>query len=774
MRLRTKKQGSSFIFVVIMFMFVMVVSTAMLSMVSGNYKARVVESKRVENLYGSESGLDIAYNVIAKTIDNANKDSYEKVEEFKADVESLNYENFSSYKNSIDKIENYKAYLYAIKADIDYQKNITKDDEKIKKNNENIDILINNVFRYYFEDYINTYLINNIKGENNDGSKGKYLIDVTKSQDDLSNISKVSYNDATIDFNEESLDNNKKIIWDIESEKQIEISELIEKYYYEKKDEDGKVKYILKTIPYNNLNYTYYEKSTVIDLISEYEVDSNIGKNKRKIEAKYILTVPNYDDVSFKNSSESGSRELPGLTVRGNLMVSNSQLDVYGDIMVEGKSSDRNTLANKYSNGIIINNENSTDSNPKIINFYNNVFCRKTFDIKDNVAVNVNKNLYAQNIYVNTTDYNKRSYLGINEDNSKVVLNNDLEINANNTDVYIKDFYGINDKTLENTDTVYDKAQKSSSIIINKQFGNTWLTIENNAYINGVAHIKTDSGYQTGESVAVKGNYQAYSIPLDINDKFVYDNPLQLLKDDPNNPNNKREHFYKYWSNNSQNDIDNARNDIDIGGVIFNTIDNVHSIGSIVYGERELDSSITKKVKKADGDGIDGDFENTINREQSDYAKNMYNLNVDYESKENKTYNINSSDIESIDKIMNMSYTGNNINDKGFKFENNLVDINNIGKFKGIFVVNGDLNINSDYEIEGNLIVLGNLNIDSGAKLTLKYDRDLTKNIQNENLSKFAEVFDNEYGGADLENGEATSAFNGASFLKTKQWRIIK
>lgn len=774
MRLRTKKQGSSFIFVVIMFMFVMVVSTAMLSMVSGNYKARVVESKRVENLYGSESGLDIAYNVIAKTIDNANKDSYEKVEEFKADVESLNYENFSSYKNSTDKIENYKAYLYAIKADIDYQKNITKDDEKIKKNNENIDILINHVFRYYFEDYINTYLINNIKGENNDGSKGKYLIDVTKSQDDSSNISKVSYNDATIDFNEESLDNNKKIIWDIESEKQIEISELIEKYYYEKKDEDGKVKYILKTIPYNNLNYTYYEKSTVIDLISEYEVDSNIGKNKRKIEAKYILTVPDYDDVSFKNSSESGSRELPGLTVGGNLIVSNSQLDVYGDIMVEGKSSERNTLANKYSNGIIINNENSTDSNPKIINFYNNVFCRKTFDIKDNVAVNVNKNLYAQNIYVNTTDYNKRSYLGINEDNSKVVLNNDLEINANNTDVYIKDFYGINDKTLENTDTVYDKAQKSSSIIINKQFGNSWLTIENNAYINGVAHIKTDSGYQTGESVAVKGNYQAYSIPLDINDKFVYDNPLQLLKDDPNNPNNKREHFYKYWSNNSENDIDNARNDIDIGGVIFNTIDNVHSIGSIVYGERELDSSITKKVKKADGDGIDGDFENTINREQSDYAKNMYNLNVDYESKEDKKYNINSSDIESIGNIINMSYTGQNINDNGFKFENNSDDINNIGKFKGIFVVNGDLNINSDYEIEGNLIVLGNLKIDSGAKLTLKYDRDLTKNIQNENLSKFTEVFDNEYGGADLENGEATSASNGASFLKTKQWRIIK
>ncbi|MDU5722132.1 MAG: hypothetical protein E6Z86_08290 [Clostridium butyricum] len=769
MRFRRKKKGSSLIFVVIMFMFVMVVSTAMLSMVSGNYTARVVESKRVENLYGAESGLDIAYNVIAKTIDNANEDSYEKVEQFKADVESLNYDNFCSYKNSTDKIENYKAYLYALKADIDYQKNITKDEKKIKKNNENIDVLINHVFRYYFEHYINTYLINNIKGENNDGNKGKYLIDVTKSQDDTSNINEVSYNDATINFNKESLDNNKEIIWNVESEKPIEISELIEKYYYE--NENGKVKYILKTIPYKNLSYTYYEKSTVIDLISEYEVDSNIGNNKRKIESKYILTVPSYDDVSFKNSFETGVRELPGITVGGNVIVNNSQLDVYGDIMVEGNSGDTNTLANKYSNGIIINNENSTDNDPKTINFYNNVFCRKTFDIKDNVAVNINKNLYAKNIYVNTTNYNKKSYLGINENNSKVVLNNDLEINANNTDVYIRDFYGISDKTLENTDTVDDKAQKSSSIIINNQFGNSWLTIENRAYINGVAHIKTESGYQTGESVAVKGNYQAYSIPLDTDDKFMYDKPLQLLKEDSNNPNNKREHFYKYWSNNSQNDVDNAKNDIDIGGVIFNTIDNVHSIGSIVYGERALDESITKKVKKADSDSVDSDFNNTIDGEQLDYAKNMYNLNVADESKVDKTYNIDSSDIESIDNIMN---TSQNINGNGFKFENNSVDINNIGKFKGIFVVNGDLNINADYEIEGNLIVLGNLNIDSGAKLTLKYDRDLTKNIQNENLSKFAEVFDNEYGGADLENGEATSASNGASFLKTKQWRIIK
>ena len=54
-------------------MFVFTVSTAMLSMVASNYKARVAESKRVENLYASDSGLDVAYNIIGKTFDAATK-----------------------------------------------------------------------------------------------------------------------------------------------------------------------------------------------------------------------------------------------------------------------------------------------------------------------------------------------------------------------------------------------------------------------------------------------------------------------------------------------------------------------------------------------------------------------------------------------------------------------------------------------------------------------------------------------------------------------------
>ena len=116
--IKRKKQGSSLIFVVVIFTFVLIVSTGMLSMVATNYTARVTENKRVENLYSSESGLDIAYNIVAKTIENANQYGYNKVENLKT-AKNLSYDEFSKLNNNIDD-EKDKKSLYALYADIDF------------------------------------------------------------------------------------------------------------------------------------------------------------------------------------------------------------------------------------------------------------------------------------------------------------------------------------------------------------------------------------------------------------------------------------------------------------------------------------------------------------------------------------------------------------------------------------------------------------------------------------------------------------------------------
>lgn len=110
--MKRKKYGSSYIVVIIIFMFVSTISMAMLSMISANYKARVVESKRVENLYSSESGLDVAYNLIGKTFDAAAQYGNLRVKRLQSLTKDSNDDETSPYNQD----------FIDLKIDIDYWK----------------------------------------------------------------------------------------------------------------------------------------------------------------------------------------------------------------------------------------------------------------------------------------------------------------------------------------------------------------------------------------------------------------------------------------------------------------------------------------------------------------------------------------------------------------------------------------------------------------------------------------------------------------------------
>ena len=770
MRIKRKRKGSSLIFVVIMFMFVIIVSSAMLSMVSSNYAGRITESKRVKNLYGAESGLDIAYNVIAKTIDNANEYSYNKTEIFKDEVKNMNYAEFLNVKdeNSDEKIKN-KAHLYALYADIDYlQLNEDSNKSKIEEDNKKIDQLINYVFRIYFKDYINANLYSNICPEGENSGKGKYALDGRKTSNDENNLQEVIYNNARISFKLESLDENSQLKWSEKDSKVISGDNLVTKYYFDDEDKIRKETY--------DLNFNYYEKITLpINLISNFKEQSNVGENEREIESVYTMIVPNYDDVAFKKSVSTNVKDLPGITIGGTLNVSNSDFDVYGDIMVEGDSSGLSTYNNKYNTGILINSDYPVNKNR--INFYNNVYCRKTFNIKDNVRVNINKDLYAQNVYVNTGKQNDGSYLGIDKQSeSKVVLDNDLEMNAQNTIINIENFYGINDKTITDNSGKDEKSKKSSSIIVNNsdKNRNSVLIVKNEAYIRGVANIKTNSGYQTGESVAVKGNYDAYSIPLEKNevynydDKFKMDSPIMVL--DTDDINQKINHFYQYWNSN----LDKG---LDFGGVVFNNIDNVKSVGAIVYGEKNDDNTWNAKVKQPNDMKNDSKITANIDNVKKMYATNMYNLNV--EEKEDRDYveDTNDNTFEKIRSILSDTIN-QDVHGDGFEYKCNSYTIDsstNSDEFRGILVVNGDLTISKDYELEGDLIVTGNLNVINGAKVTLKYNKDISKNVQNKNLTKFKKILpDYGYDEDVINSNESITESNSTIFIKSNLWKIKK
>ena len=83
-----RKKGSSLITVIIFMMFLMMVGATTITMVTMDYKFRLNESERIENLYGAESGLEIAYDILLKASDYAiNEAIYVTNEQLKIDVE---------------------------------------------------------------------------------------------------------------------------------------------------------------------------------------------------------------------------------------------------------------------------------------------------------------------------------------------------------------------------------------------------------------------------------------------------------------------------------------------------------------------------------------------------------------------------------------------------------------------------------------------------------------------------------------------------------------
>ncbi len=766
MILNRKRKGSSLIFTVIIFMFVMIVSGAMLSMVGSNYVERVVEGKRLQNLYGAESGLDTAYNVVIKTIDNANQVAYKEVEDFKNDVKDMDYIDYTR------ETDIKKKALYALYADLNYLKlQSDENTDKIEEDNKLIEELINYVFRNKFKDYINDNIEDNVQGK-----KGEYWLSVNGNE---TTKQQVEYNGADIKFYNNSnftkLDND--IEWkeiETDSRKVIETTgtpkrRLVVKYSF---DENGEI-FIEENNKYTLENLSYNEKENaeigLESIFKENNSSKKVGNNERNLRVIYTLTVPNYYEVTFKNSIVTNTKDIPGITVGGNLIVEDSDLNVYGDILVEGNSSERKSATDslsKYTKGIFIDNSDNIDINQnKKINFYNNVFCRETINIEDNATVNVNRNVYAKNIYVNSKNTNDaRSVFNVNADeNSKLVLDNDFELNADQAYVNIRNFYGINDLNDDSNKSANTK--KSSSIIVNNQNTNSVLTINNNAYIRGVAHINTENGYKTGESVAVKGNYNAYSIPIDDDDTFIYDDPLQLLDGDITK---KAEHFFKYWGEADNNtNISAAKDGIKNGDIIFNNINNVYSIGAIVYKDQNGNTFVKKPNDSETSDII----RKTITEEKKEFAKNVDNLNIGNQ-KSDKNYDEGSINIES---IFNENRP-ENIDKTEFKFING---DHSIGaeteeiKKECVLIVTGDLTIHGKVDIEGDIIVLGNLNIENG-DVNIRYNKSLTKDIQNRNLSNFYSIFGAEYGGNNLNTTTSENTESNASEFITKLWKIGK
>lgn len=833
--MKKNKDGSTLIVTVIIFMFITTVSFAMLSMVSTNYYGRVSESKRTQNLYGSESGLDTSYNIIAKTITAANVYGNSKVQNLKTTVKDMKYDDYESLmsKANLSNEEKDAADLYALNGDIDYWKyyngNLkegqsplaqTTIDKHIAEDNEVIYKLTNKVFKSGFKSFINNNLKLSLNGDDELGSSTneRQYIQFVKDQDMLKQITqKLNIGDAKVYIGtypgKDPTEDEKKAIEAAvdemlkpippEGENKIELDKSlkIESGY----DRDGRTQYDSYSLNFN----LYNEEDYKITVTSEFQTNSStentakVGTNLKIIEANYSIRVPNYDEIALKDSvvnvDNKVNQMISSLAIGGDLDVKGiNQLNVNGDIFVQGNEltssnmDTNNRILNKYTGGIKINNDSS--STQKTINFNDNVYTRGTFNIKNNVNVSVKGDLYAKNLYAgdgNTSSNN--SQLAVNKN---LVVDNDLTLKATNTTINLTDFYGINDKNSETKVTdVGTKVRNSSSIIINEYTKDTenkyGVKITGNAYIMGVAHINTENGYQTGESIAVKGNYKAYSVP-DSNEaeKFEYDDPLQVLQvddDEPDKIRKKEDHFLNYWND------PNNKSLMDCGGVYLNPA-NTYSIGAIVYNggnkisSRNYDSTIQASV---------------INPKRIDYAKNIYTISKNNSYTDDQMYNLYAQmggvNLETVRGLLVNNKTdygiGTGIKDNtGSEFamfsssDKNIVITSNPEKYtndivintKGnkdvnaVIVTNGKIIIDGEINFRGNIIAGGNLEVLENSTVNLSYNEYVTQRVQSSNSEIFNKVFGGNFGEEKLNEDILNIQSNSTNFLKTKLWKIIQ
>lgn len=285
-------------------------------------------------------------------------------------------------------------------------------------------------------------------------------------------------------------------------------------------------------------------------LESTYEVD---GKS-RVVSVSYNIGIPeNYSEMN--GNINIGRVGKYSLATDGDLKIINddgqrAEISILGDVWVNGNKNSidkiyEDPVSNKYDGGITLrNNKTKFEGN---IYTAANIRLNKA-ELFTNTAEDKN-NIFAENILMgNIGEGENEGQVSLMGDNGNIYLANDFVISCNDAIASMKNLYAFNDARI----TLQDKEIRgSSSLIVNSTNWGTEagsFTVKDNAYIMGSAYIKgskydennKNENYQTGESVAIKGNYEAYTgspedYSTDANSYdyedlgYVYIDPLQLI-----------------------------------------------------------------------------------------------------------------------------------------------------------------------------------------------------------------------------------------------------
>lgn len=686
MKIKGKKKGSTFVIVMVLMSIIFVVGSSMLALTASDYKTRINESKKLQNLYLADSGLDIVENIITKSTQEAIKYADNEV---KKEIINLNDDNL------------------------------------------NDNTYINNIFKEKFYDFLTVdnkkYI--NINGNQEEIDLLPYLILENKYIENIKDNGEIEYQT-------------------IEKENDFEIS----------LSENG---------------YLVTEDGIEISVTSTFENKDEQLKNKKTISTKYIVSAPEYTtEISEVDVLSIYDKKV--ITIDGNMVVNGEEgkennLEITGDIWVKGNGedfTDSEFTFEKYKGGIDLKN-----SEFKITG---NIYTNESLSLRNNVKDSIiNGSLYARNMYIGKEAGKSTSTNNAIAVEKDVIVNNDLALNASKSNILIKgNFYGINDKTAE-TETS-KRALSSSSIIVNESTDSE-LTIKGNAYIMGVSYLNAtyldesdnkEYKYQTGESIAIKGNYLAYSDveEIDENIKLRYYSPLLLLE---GTLDEKAEYFQKYYSKGDETTY--KYND---GGV---TIEG--EIKSVGAGIKKNNEVILNKIDSSDVEEQRNEFAINVFSmgESSNNSENLYEgqeviKNVENQVDFEKVKSIQNNKFNEDEGIILLKVSGNE--NETIVIEDNKYNGKEIKK--GLILTNANITIKGDFEFTGNIISTGNITFEGAGNKIIEYDSNVIKNILSLN-TELKSVFNVDNSStSEIRINSSSDIYNKESFLKTSAWKIEK
>lgn len=494
----------------------------------------------------------------------------------------------------------------------------------------------------------------------------------------------------------------------------------------------------------------------------------------RILQTTLNITTPEYNkQQNYKTLNIPIKKVWTKAFVAGGDFIDRGKVFIDGDLYVFGdKGSKKGIVLEKDSNltlkGNVMSLKDITlNGQSAKLNILNN-------GSREEDISNVFTGSLAIESFENGTVASKVENAHINID-GKVYSNNDLVLNGVKSTINIsKGFYGVNDKK-DSTDKEGQLKNSSSMIVNSDDLGKgSSITIGEEAIFMGTAYINVSPSYQTGESVAIKGNYRAYGAPLkDETYKegkmiFEYRDPLQLVTKfkDVNEPllfNEKEEYLEKYIDEYKGLNINNGK-----GIILPNNTSSVAAAFSEAFGGGNFRSGNSLKAVEA------------VNKHKERYDNAKQELKplneeiefskLSYEKDGDETiYLSNSTDActlfgEGKDIIVTTSKS------------------KKLGT-KGMIITNGDIYIKGKIDrFKGTIITSGNIIVEGNEEKNFIYDGNYIKKFVATNYALLEGVFK----GNDLanqvikwtqdENGtnNETDTYLRHNLLISKNWRIIK